>query len=117
MNRTQMLHLLDKGYTPEYVSLLKWLELRRKVMSGNDIEDYEIHDDTCGLCKYNDCICSECSLSKHYRRCEDRGSLWNQINCYVEIEPIPLHLITQMVNQLQFLVAEYGMYATNRNKP
>ena len=117
MNRTQMLDLLDKGYTPEYISLLKWLELRRKVMDGKDIKEHEIRDDTCGLCKHNNGRCSCCSLGKHFEYCENNGSIWHQIYCYIEIEPIPLHLITQMVNQLQFLVAVYGKYVTNRNKP
>jgi hypothetical protein len=117
MNRTQMLDLLDKGYTPEYISLLKWLELRRQVMDGKDIKEHEIRDDTCGLCKHNDGHCSCCSLGKHFGYCENNGSIWNQIYCYTEIEPIPLHLITQMVNQLQFLVAVYGKYVTNRDKP
>ncbi len=116
MNEEQMLSLLDKGYTPEYVSLMKWQELRRQVMNGTSIDCKEIRSPTCAMCKkyytyrYN---CNKCPMSIHFKHCDNPNSIWKAINVYVmQIKPVPLDLITQMVNQLQYLVAEYGKYRT-----
>lgn len=121
MNRTQMLDLLDKGYTPEYISLLKWLELRRQVMKGELVDREDIGALTCAMCKeYNtfENNCDDCTMVKHFVNCNLEKSIWMRINNYVlDFTPAPLHLITQMVNQLQFLVAVYGKYVTNRDKP
>lgn len=120
MNRTQMLDLLDKGYTPEYISLLKWLELRRQVMKGELIDRDDIGSLTCAMCKeYNTFAddCKNCTMVIHFVNC-NLESIWKRINSIVLAKfPVPLHLITQMVNQLQFLVAVYGKYVTNRDKP
>ena len=115
MNEAQMLSLLDKGYTPEYVSLLKWQGLRRQVMKGNRILRMETGAPTCAMCheylKYRDC--SDCTMYKHFKDCNIKSSIWKAINVYVlDKKPVPLDLITQMVNQLQYLVAEYGKYQT-----
>lgn len=118
MDREQMIELLHEGYTPEYVSLLKWLELRRNIMNGVLINRSDISSVTCAMCKVhygykNNCTC--CSMSKHFIECNIQSSMWGQINYKINSTklPVPLHLITQMVNQLQFLVAESGV----RNKP
>lgn len=121
MNREQMIKLLDGGYTPEYISLLKWLELRRQVMNGCLINRDDIDSLTCAMCKeYNtfkdDCEC--CTMSKHFIFCDFQTSIWKRINNIVLTEkPVPLHLLTQMVNQLLFLVAVYGVHVTTRNEP
>lgn len=116
MNEEQMLYLLDKGYTPEYVSLLKWQELRRQVMNGITPHRAYTGSLTCAMCKkyykftYD---CDKCPLSIHFKQCDSPTSIWRAINFYVvDKKPVPLDLITQMVNQLQYLVAEYGKYRT-----
>lgn len=111
-----MLDLLDKGYTPEYISLLKWLELRRQVMKSGLVDREDIGALTCAMCKeYNtfENNCDDCTMIIHFVNCNLEKSIWKQINSIVLAEfPVPLHLITQMVNQLQYLVAEYGKYRT-----
>ena len=116
MNEAQMLYLLDKGYTPEYVSLVKWQELRRQVMNGIAPQRALTGSLTCAMCrkyyKFAD-GCDKCPMSIHFKHCDNSNSIWKAINVYVmQIKPVPLHLITQMVNQLQYLVAEYGKYQT-----
>lgn len=115
-----MINLLDDGYTPEYISLLKWLELRKQVMNSDLISRGDIGSNTCAMCKkyhsWKHCI--DCTMFKHFKYCDDPTSIWHKINHFALNEKsVPLHLITQMVNQLQFLVAVYGVYVTNRNEP
>lgn len=120
MNREQMLKLLDDGYTPEYISLLKWLELRRRVLNSGRINRSDIGSSTCAMCKeYRSGWpeCDNCTMSCHFDSCE-HPSIWQKINrCIPASSAQELHLLTQMVNQLQFLVAVYGMYVTTRNEP
>lgn len=110
-----MIGLLDEGYTPEYISLLKWLELRRKVMNGGKITRNDIGSSTCAMCKeYRPAWtgCDDCTMSQHFDSCED-PSIWRKINrCIPAPSTQELHLLTQMVNQFQFLVAVYSV----RNK-
>ena len=116
-----MIKLLDDDYTPEYISLLKWLELRRQVMNSDLISHDDIDSLTCAMCKkYNTFKddCEYCTMSIHFIFCDFQTSIWKRINTIVLAEePVPLHLITQMVNQLQFLVAVYGEHVTARNEP
>lgn len=119
MNREQMIKHLDDGYTPEYISLLKWLELRRQVLNGGKITRNDIGSSTCALCKEYRPVwagCGNCTMRQHFDSCE-HPSIWQKINrCILASSAQELHLLTQMVNQLLFLVAVYGVYVTTRDE-
>jgi hypothetical protein len=90
-------------------------------MMGELIGRDNVGADTCAMCKEYRPIwydCSNCTMIEYFDACEAPSSIWYKIsNHRFDKKPVPLHLITQMVNQLQFLVAVYGKYVTNRNKP
>lgn len=92
MDKEEMIKMLDDGYTPEYVSLQKWLQIRRKWMAVDISKKEEfrrnltfstfsvgtlmlqwhigdIYSETCALCKVNRKLgslntikCGDCSL-------------------------------------------------------
>lgn len=113
MDEIQMNDMLAEGYTPEYVSLVKWRELRKEVLNGNIFISGSIGSSTCALCKVNDPTtngCNDCSLSKLLDTSAGYSCVkpWRRVNeCRHNIHL--LGAITNMVNHLQLLVAIYGV--------
>lgn len=89
MNKEEMIKMLDEGYTPEYISLQKWLQIRRKWMAVDTSKKEElrgnltlstfsvgflmlqwhigdIYSENCALCRV-----SKRSGSPHKVECED----------------------------------------------
>lgn len=108
-----MKQMLKEGYTPEYVSLVKWQELRRKVLDGENYSPWDIGSSTCALCEtvkpfFNGC--GECSLNQLFGD-HDPGlscvGAWRKVN-QSDSDRI-LASITNMVNCLQVLVLMYGV--------
>ena len=108
MDRERMLEMLEEGYTPEYVSLVKWRDVRRSVMNNGPCGC--INSDTCALCEVTDTVnsCEFCTLYQLTKcSCGVRGSPWHKV--LWSNKNNVLTNVTNMVNYLQVLVAMYGV--------
>lgn len=108
MNRDEMIEMLGAGYSPEYVSLQKWRDIRKLVMSGQIKITKHIRSRTCAMCEiYYDCV--YCTMSKYFRSCNDPENVWIRVWDSTDNFSTMMH-VTDMINHLQYLVAVYGKY-------
>jgi|LGOV01.1.fsa_nt_gb hypothetical protein len=108
MDRERMLVMLKEGYTPEYVSLVKWRDVRRSIMANRTCGS--INSETCALCEATDttCGCRLCTLNQLVSSpCGIRGSPWHKV-LWSNRNNL-LTNVTNMINYLQVLVAIYGV--------
>lgn len=108
IDREEMLDMLDAGYSPEYVSLQKWRDIRNKAMLGYDINPRDVSSITCALCESYLHKCHICTLAKHFVHCNDNNSAWMKFR--VRLFGEGMMYATNMINHLQYLVAVYGKY-------
>ena len=120
MNRERMLTMLKEGYTPEYVSLIKWVELRRETMHGTYYNASDIGSSTCALCEVVNPVtngCGNCSLKQILNEAAGYSctSPWRKVNlCSNRI--CLMACMTNMINYLQVLVAIYGVMIDEKTK-
>ena len=108
MDRERMLEMLEEGYTPEYISLVKWKDVRQSIMNNGTCGC--INSWTCALCYTTDTTCG-CNLCSLYQlvgsSCASRLSPWHKV-LWSNKNNLLMN-VTNMVNYLQVLVAIHGV--------
>lgn len=122
--KSDMELMLELGYTPEYVSLTKWIVIHKHYIVTQDLNYAWLNGNTCALCdKYynhmdsidDDTSCGECTLYKHMGIvCNNDEHPYSDVR-WGSIDDLIPNMV-EIIKQLTILVAKHGVMIDEKTK-